>query len=74
MKQALTLLLAFTAVGCVHTQPSTPRIADLNCADFPTWHQADSTYRAHGGPTLDPYQLDHDGIPCESLRKLSTTP
>ena len=42
---------------------------DRDCSDFDTWAEAQAFYKAAGGPTSDPHNLDSnaDGIACESL-------
>ena len=43
---------------------------DRDCGDFSIWSEAQSFFKAAGGPTRDPHRLDgdKDGIACESLR------
>ena len=43
---------------------------DRDCGDFSIWSEAQSFFKAAGGPTRDPHRLDgdNDGIACESLR------
>ncbi|MBB5517492.1 excalibur calcium-binding domain-containing protein [Amphiplicatus metriothermophilus] len=45
-----------------------PRGADMDCGDFPSWEAAQSFFRASGPG--DPHRLDadNDGVACESLR------
>ena len=44
---------------------------DRDCGDFSIWSEAQSFFKAAGGPTRDPHRLDgdNDGIPCEALLK-----
>jgi len=42
---------------------------DKNCSDFSTRAAAQAFFRAHGGPSTDPHNLDidRDGVACEGL-------
>jgi len=44
---------------------------DRDCGDFSIWSEAQSFFKAAGGPTRDPHRLDgdNDGIACEGLMK-----
>ncbi|MGI8314572.1 thermonuclease family protein [Halobacillus mangrovi] len=54
----------------VYSGPYDPEGADRDCGDFETQHEAQSFFKAAGGPAVDPHQLDgndNDGVVCESL-------
>ena len=44
-------------------------LEDLDCGDFAAWSEAQAFYEEHGGPDVDPHNLDRDadGIACQSL-------
>ena len=46
-----------------------PAGPDRDCGDFDTWAEAQTFYRAAGGPEADPHRLDSDGdgVACGSL-------
>ena len=52
-----------------HPTPPEMEEPDRDCSDFDTWAEAQAFYKAAGGPTSDPHNLDSngDGIACESL-------
>lgn len=49
---------------------SNDSIVDKDCGDFSTHAEAQSFFKANGGPGTDPHRLDgndNDGLVCESL-------
>ncbi len=69
------LILGLIAAPYVVTDASTdaPEIAvvppDRDCADFPTWEQAQAAYEAMPAPYRYDLDGDRDGIACEGLRR-----
>ena len=56
--------------GSVALQPQPPAAdANVNCADFARWPEAQEFFLAEGGPNSDPHGLDanDDGVACQSL-------
>lgn len=45
------------------------KYGDKDCSDFATQKEAQRFFKANGGPTKDPHNLDRDGdgVACEKL-------
>ena len=73
MVRRIGLVLATLALLTTFDSPMSERIGraggGADCGDFLNWAAAEIWFLQHGGPALDPANLDqdNDGIPCESL-------
>ena len=63
---------AAVAFACATASLPAPAAAahgedDADCADVPDHWTAQAVSEAHGGPAVDPYDLDadYDGVACE---------
>ncbi|MGH2918978.1 MAG: thermonuclease family protein [Solirubrobacteraceae bacterium] len=63
------VLVAVIALAAPSAWASHQGPGDRDCSDFANQAAAQDYYQAHGGPELDPDQLDgdHDGVACEAL-------